>query len=179
MGIPWLHGEAPADASKGAPFWPLLQDEAPLYGSGGLPNGRYPYPGSGPHPPQKNWGHPCRLLPAPGWTPFDRGSAFCRTPGAIVGLGLAHPPGRAGKFPYPCDKSFPFFATRLKADWFGVATSVDAPGNLPSGSWEGKEVFPAPGRRTICASVFRTAKGSGILLYPTLSVRQFCRLWQR
>ena len=36
--------------SKGWPFRPLLHNEAPLPGSEGLPNGRYPCPDSGPLP---------------------------------------------------------------------------------------------------------------------------------
>ena len=84
---------------------------------------RYPRPG---YPSPKNWGHPCRLLPAPGWTPFGRVSAFCRTtcwdvmapahnffplpahPWWRMGLSpqmangsLAHPPGRAEKSAVP------------------------------------------------------------------------------
>lgn len=48
--------------SKGESDLTLLQDEAPLYGSGVCPMGGTLIQG----PIPQNWGHPCRLLPAPG-----------------------------------------------------------------------------------------------------------------
>ena len=137
MGIPWLHGEASVDASKGEPFRPLLQDEAPRPSSGGLSNGHYPALVQGPlqeitcspvggslcqgvgvlpcqlvgmfSPLVGIFRHLCRWCPRSHFWPG-------RSPQMVNGS-FTHPPGRAGKFPYPC---------RIIGS---------TPDNLPSGSW--------------------------------------------
>ena len=67
--------------SKGESDLTLLQDEAPLYGFGGLPNGRYP--DSGPHPPKL--GAPLPVITGSGMLSFARRASplvgnrrFCR-----------------------------------------------------------------------------------------------------
>ena len=150
MGIPWLLrgalGVVPRGGHSGLPFAgghtsvkPALPNEDPALVQGTLP---------------QNKGHPCPLLPAPvdgslcqgvGGLPCQLVGMFsplvgmvrhlCRRPSLMANGSFTHPPGRAGKFLYPC---------RIIGS---------TPGNLPSGSWEEKAIFPSPGlpvRRCRC-----------------------------